>query len=392
MFFAEIILWLSIFCIFYTYLFYPLILKIAAGNKQLHYELTPYSKLPAVSIVMAAYNEEKVIEQKIRSVFNSNYPNELIEFYVGSDCSNDKTNEILLMLAQEYPQLKVTLFTERQGKIQILNQFFSCVKNEIIVITDANIMFDRNTLIELISLFADEKIGLVDTQIIHTNLQKNGISYQEHTYLSYETSKKYRESVLFGIIAGTFGGCYAVRRALLENVPKNFLVDDFFICVNVILKNFKTVININARVFEDISNDAKIEFKRKIRIATGGFQNTFFFLGKLINIFSTVGFVMLSHKVVRWFGPFFFLFIFFSLAYLSFYSQIYLSLFIFAVFCILICCIDIFLQKFNIHLFFIRYLTHFFISNFALFIGFFRYLRGVKSSVWSPTQRHQKAR
>ena len=391
MIFAEIVLWLSIFCIFYTYLFYPLILKIAARNKQLQYELIPYSKLPTVSIVMAAYNEEKVIEQKIRSVFNGNYPNELIEFYVGSDCSNDRTNEILLMLEKEYPQLKVTLFAERQGKIKIMNTFFNCVKNKITVITDANIIFDKNTLLELISPFADEKVGLVDTQIIHTNLQKDGISHQEHTYLSYETNKKYMESVLFGIIAGTFGGCYAVRKELLEKVPENFLVDDFFICINVILRNFKAIINVNAQVFEDISNDAKIEFKRKIRIATGGFQNTFFFFGKFINIFTTVGFVIFSHKIVRWFGPFFLLFIIFSLVCLSFYNKIYLILFLFTVCCILVCFVDIILRRFNIHLFFIRYLTHFFISNFALLIGFFRYLRGVKTSIWSPTQRHQKA-
>jgi len=390
MFFAEVIFCLSLFCIFYPYLFYPLILKIFSKNKQFQYKLISRQNLPTISILMAAYNEEKVIEQKIRSVFNCDYPSELIEFYVGSDCSTDQTNEILLKLEKEFSQLKITLFTERQGKVKIINNFFSCIKNEIAIITDANIMFDKNTLIELVSPFSDEKIGLVDTQIIHTNLQKDGISHQEHTYLNFETNKKYMESILFGIIAGTFGGCYAVRKNLLEKVPENFLVDDFFICINVILKNFKAIININARVFEDISNDSKIEFRRKIRIATGSFQNLFFFFRKFINIFSPVGFVIFSHKVMRWFGPFFILFIIFSLLYLSFYGQTYLFLFICVMFGILLCCADIFLRKFNIHLFLVRYLTHFFISNIALLIGFFRYLRGVKSSVWSPTQRHQK--
>ena len=390
MFFAEIIFFLSLFCIFYPYFFYPLFLKIASKNKQLNLNLTSLENLPTVSILMAAYNEEKVLEQKIRSVFNSDYPKELIEFYVGSDCSSDKTNEILLQLEKEFPQLKINLFTERQGKVKIINSFFDRMKNEIAIITDANIMFEKNTLLELISPFSDEKIGLVDTQIIHTNLQKDGISHQESTYLNFETNKKHQESILFGIIAGTFGGCYAVRKKLLEKVPENFLVDDFFICIKVILQNFKAIINVNARVFEDISNDAKVEFRRKIRIATGSFQNLFFFFGKFLNIFSTVGFVIFSHKVLRWFGPFFILFAVFSLAFLSFYSQFYLLLFLFTVVVILLCCVDIFLRKFNIHLFLIRYLTHFLISNFAILLGFFRYLRGVESSVWLPTQRNQK--
>lgn len=164
---------------------------------------------------MASHNEEKVIEQKIRSVFNSNYPVELIEFYVGSDNSSDKTNEILTKLASEYPQLKISLFNERQGKISILNKFIPNVSNEIVISTDSNNIFFPDTIHELVSaLYSDEKVGLVDILMLHNNLNTDGMSYQESTYISSEALTKYREGILFGVTAGPFGGCYAFRKKL----------------------------------------------------------------------------------------------------------------------------------------------------------------------------------
>jgi cellulose synthase/poly-beta-1,6-N-acetylglucosamine synthase-like glycosyltransferase len=196
-------------------LFYPLLIRFAARKKQLNYQLIPTAALPAVSIVMAAHNEEKVLEQKIRSVFNGNYPQELIEFYIGSDNSSDSTNEILITLSKEFPQLKITLFTERQGKINIFNKLVPQASNEIIISTDANNMFFENTIHELVSaLCSDENVGLVDTLILHNNLKNDGMSLQEHTYISTEANKKHYESILFGIAAGPFGGCYIFRKKL----------------------------------------------------------------------------------------------------------------------------------------------------------------------------------
>jgi cellulose synthase/poly-beta-1,6-N-acetylglucosamine synthase-like glycosyltransferase len=388
----EILLWVGLFSIFYTYLFYPKLLQFLARNKKLRYDLLPLSNLPKVTIVMAAYNEEKVIEEKVCSVFNGNYPNELIEFWVGSDCSNDRTNEILTKLSNEYPQLKVHLFTERQGKINIINHFMKEVKNDIIISTDANNIFMEDTILELVSvLLSDDNIGMVETQPINHNLNNEGSSYQENTYIKGEARTKYYESLLLRVIGGPFGGCYIHRRKLWKDVPSTFVNDDFTVCINILNQGYKTIININAKIYEDVSNNPKLDFRRKIRLATGDFQNLFYF-PQLLNPFSKIGFVMISHRVLRWFGPFILLFVLTVTILLTTDSTFYKIFLRIEIFSVIICSIEFLLRKININLFLLKHLTHFYLAQISMLIGFFKYLRGVKTSVWSPTQRFQKAK
>jgi len=192
-----------------------LLLKFIAKNKTLSYPIISAVNLPPISVVMAAHNEEKVIDTKIRSVFDSNYPPELIEFLVGSDNSSDKTNEILLELQKEFPRLNVTFFTERHGKINIINQLVPQAQHELVISTDANNFFHHNTILELVSaLCSDDKIGLVDSYISHSDLKENGMSLQENTYISIEAQTKHNEGVFFKVTAGPFGGCYIFRKKL----------------------------------------------------------------------------------------------------------------------------------------------------------------------------------
>jgi len=378
----ELLLWIGLFLLFYSYLFYPLILKIASKNKTLTYPTIPSEELPPISIVMAAHNEEKVIETKIRSVLDSNYPKHLIEFIIGSDNSSDRTNEILLTLKEEHPQLNITIFTERQGKINIFNQLVPTAKNDIIISTDANNIFQKDTMVELVSsLCSDDKIGLVDSLILHTDLKADGMSLQENTYISSEANIKYNEGLLFDVTAGPFGGCYIFRKDLWTNIPSNYLVDDLFVHTWIVKKGYKTFFNKNAITNEDVSNNPILEFKRKIRIATGSFQNLFTFFSDYINPFSNFGFVMLSHKVVRWSGPFLLLFVLVATIFLVTTNLIYSILLVIELCSIFLCIIDIIQRKFNIHLYLIRHLTHFYLSNIAILLGFVRFIRGVKSSI-----------
>jgi hypothetical protein len=159
--------------------------------------------------------------------------------------------------------------------------------------------------------------------------------------------------------------------------------------MKIVEQGYKSVVNLNAKVLEDVSNNSKVEFRRKIRISTGNFQNFFLFIKILLKPFNSKGFVLFSHKVLRWFGAFFLIFAFISSIILSIHNIFYFSLSILAFACILLPLVDIIFKKFDIHLFFARHLTYFFLSNIAAIIGFFKYLKGVKSSIWSPTQRYQ---
>ena len=386
----EILLWLGLFSIFYTYLFYPKLLQLLARNKKLKYELIPISELPKITIVMAAYNEEKVIEEKVRSVFNGNYPNELIDFWVGSDCSNDRTNEILTQLATEYPTLKIHLFTERQGKINIINRFLKEVSNDIIISTDANNIFTQNTILELVSvLLSDDKVGIVDTNITRFNSNKsaNNIGVQESFYLNNETNTKFAESMLFCTTVAPSGGCFAIRKKLWKSIPENFLVDDFLVSIYVLKQGYKIINNPNSKTFENINANPKVEYRRKIRVGTGNFQVFFHLPLTLINPFTKYGFIVFSHKVLRWFAPFILIFLLIATILLTSNSIIYQILLGIELLSIFLCILDLYLRKFNAKISLIRFISHFYTSNICLLIGFFRYIRGVKTSIWSPTQR-----
>lgn len=388
----NIIFWLCILAVLHTYIFFPVILSFI-------YRITKHQKTilnkkcdsVPISILIAAYNEEKVIADKIESIFQSDYPKDLIEVWVGSDNSNDATNEILKNLEQKYPQLHPIFFSERIGKIRIINQLVKKANANILIITDANVMFDKNTINELCASMTDEKIGLVDTRMIHTGLQNDGISKQENIYISNEVKIKFYEGEIWGCMMGPFGGCYAVRKALFKPIPDNFLVDDFFINMQVLQQGYKAINNPKAIVIEDVSNDLKHEFKRKIRIATGDFQNLHYFLPFTYKkFFTSIGFCFISHKIIRWFTPHLIILVFIVLSILVLLgNQLYLYLLLAGITLIMFVFLERILSKININVMILRLITHFFYMNLALLIGFFRFMKGVKSSIWTPTPRLQ---
>jgi cellulose synthase/poly-beta-1,6-N-acetylglucosamine synthase-like glycosyltransferase len=389
---AIVIFWICVWAIAHSYVLYPFLLQLIVsirGKKQFN-SLSIDNELPNLSILLAAYNEELVIGQKIRSIFETEYPFEKIEVWVGSDNSSDKTNEIILALQNEFPRLNFVNFTERQGKIGIINQLVEKAKGELLIITDANVMLDRNTLFELVKYFGDERVGLVDSRMNNFGLKKDGISVQEKSYISREVYIKHLESQSYGTMIGPFGGCYAVRKTLFEKVPSNFLVDDFFVCMNVLAKGKLTINNLQAHVFEDVSNNLSIEFKRKIRIAAGDFQNLSYFKNLLWPPYKPVAFCFFSHKVIRWFGPFFLIGALLSNYFLIKASNFYLVLFLLQLTLLILPFIDTLLKKIKLHIVFLRFITHFYSMNLSLLMGFIKSLKGIKSNVWKPTRRLQE--
>lgn len=393
----QIIYWISVLGITHTYILFPLMLKIMAKGKSLNYEAynDTDKNLPTISILLSIYNEEAVIKEKIESVFNTTYPIDKIEFLIGSDRSSDKSNSMILGLKSKYPGIRFFPFNIRQGKQNVINCLSKEATGSIFILTDANVFFDRNTLFQIIKYFKDNDIGLVDTRMFHRGITDDGISFQESRYISREVSIKQHESILWGTMMGPFGGCYAVRRSLYKPVPNNFLVDDFYINMQVLEQGFYAVNNIQAKVYEDVSNNLWDEFRRKIRIATGNFQNLKTFWHLLINksrytkkTLKGLAYTFFSHKLLRWITPF--------LIIIALIVNIFLlnKILYFVLICglgstFIIPFIDNILKKFSVHFSLFRFITHFYSMNIALVIGFFRFLKGVKSGVWKPTKRNQ---
>ncbi len=388
----ELIYWLSIFFVFYSYVIFPLVLNFYALNKSQnsHIHEPNSADLPEVSILLAVYNEELVIEQKLQSTFNTNYPLSKITFFIGSDSSTDGTDSIVQKYIQKYPQLHLKVFPKRTGKAGIVNQLEQRASSEILILTDANVLFDNDTIYQLVKHYKNDKIALVGGNIINQQLHKTGISIQEKTYLSRENKIKFQEGVVWGTMIGAFGGCYSIRKKYFSPVPPKFFMDDFYITLAVLEQGKKAINELNAKCYEDVSNKISEEFRRKVRISIGNFQNLFRYKGLLVSSHPGLSFCFWSHKVLRWLGPFFILAILVANFFLFEQSNFYFLTLMAQLALFAIPMLDELLKKMNIHLALLRFISHFYLMNLALLVGFFRFVFGVESNVWKPTQRFQQ--
>ncbi len=343
---------------------------------------------PMVSVIMSVFNEEKVLEKKIRTVFLTNYPADKLELVIGSDGSTDKTDNIIENFIKEGYRIQFKKFGGRSGKSNIINALIPDVKGLLYILTDANILFDENTIPFLVRHFKNEKIGLVGANVINTGLLKEGISFQEETYIRRENKIKYQEGLIWGTMMGAFGACYAIRSSLFKVIPQNFLMEDFYITLGVINTGKLSISDPEAKVYEDVSNLVEEEFKRKIRISAGNFQNLGVFYKLLLNPFTGAGFSFLSHKVLRWKGPFFLILALVSSAFLSEQNLFYRILFFLQLAGLITPFIDKLLSSVNIHNFALRLIAYFYTMNLALLLGFIKWIRGIKSNTWNPTQRN----
>ena len=371
---------LCILGILQTYLLYPAALILGGKSKR---ESPVLNTSLTIGVIIAAYNEENVIAQKIQSILDSDYPLEKVSIYIGSDASTDKTNELIASFQQNHPTIYLKVFQGRSGKAFIINQLAKECPDDIFILTDANVFFTQNTISNLVRHFSEPVTKQVCANIIKTSDKNIQIQGLEKKYLLLENTIKLKESNTWGFVIGAEGGCYAIRRESYTPVPKNFFMDDFYITMSVIKNKGQVLFDDEAIVFEDLPVESSEEFKRKIRISTGNYQNLFAFKSLLWPLWSPISFAFISHKILRWLTPFFLILIFIVSLLLVFYHDCFIyfsaaqaTLFLTPLF------IPV-LKKVKPILF----IAHFYNMNLALLIGYFSYLKGVKSSVWQPTPR-----
>lgn len=374
----------SAYAIVHSYVVYPLWLLVFTSDKKNNKgQFTIKDNLPEVAILMAAYNEEKVIGEKIESVFNTTYPAEKITFYIGSDASTDKTDTIIEEQVKKYPQIKLVRFGGRTGKSGIINQLASQANQPVFILTDANVIFQPETIFNLVRHFKNPDTAQVAANIIKVSVTDKGIASQEKSYIALENKIKYLESVRWNVIMGAEGGCYAIRKENFSPVPKNFYMDDFYVTLNVIEQKKQIVFEKEAVCYEDVPTQAQEEFKRKVRISIGNFQNLNRYK-KLLWQFNGIAFAFWSHKVLRWLTPFLLMICFCTSFALMFHSNCFMILFVLQLLGFFTPVIDWVL---NINFALLRFVSHFYLMNLALLKGFIIYVKGVESNVWQPTKR-----
>ncbi len=386
----EILFWTSFVCLLHTYFLYPLTTLLRARKKQDNALIYSREDLPELAVIMAVHNEEKIIEEKIKSFLDSDYPSSKINFYIGSDASDDQTDKLIEPYAQNDSRIHFKRFEKRVGKIEIINRLAQDCSQEILLFTDAGAIFAPDAISRLVRHFKNPEIGIAGGRLINTNKQKKEVARQEHLFMESEWKLKRAESRLGGIMIGAYGAFFAVRRKAFAPVPPKFISDDFFITLNALQKGFQAVGISDARAFENISGKWNKEIKRKRRIAAGNFQNLAYFRSIFVSKNQKLAYAFFSHKVLRWLGPFFLILIFATQWGLWEYREIYTISLIISHITIIISLIDYLLTLQKIELSRLHFITHFYTANLALLAGFADYLKGIQTNIWEPTQREKK--
>ena len=295
-----IIFCLLIFIVFYTYLGYGILLWIVVKIKESFTssnKLRVNKDLPEVTLLIAAYNEEDIVDDKMSNTELLDYPKEKLHIVWVTDGSTDSTMNKL----KAYDGVKVLHEPERKGKTSAINRSMTYINTSIVVLTDANAMLNPESIKEIVSLFVDDKVGCVAGEKRENIGSKDTASSSgEGIYWRYESALKNLDDRLYSVV-GAAGELYAIRRELFEQIPDDTLLDDFVVSLKIAMKGYKIAYCPQAYATEYGSESMQDEEKRKVRIAAGGLQATWR-LRSLLNIFryGILSFQYISHRVLRW--------------------------------------------------------------------------------------------
>lgn len=297
----KCIFWVSLFIVFYTYVGYGIILFIAVKVKELFYkpinnvEISP--NLLEVTLLIAAYNEEEVIKEKMANTLQLEYPADKLKTVWVTDGSTDSTNSLL----GKYSHVKVLFKEERKGKTAAINRAITFIDSPIIIFTDANTLLNSSAIIEIVKAFSNPKVGCVagEKRILAQTKDKASVG-GEGLYWKYESFLKSLDSRLYTTV-GAAGELFAIRRELFQEMEPDTLLDDFVMSMKIAAKGYKIEYCKDAYAQEDGSFNMCEEQKRKVRIAAGGIQSVWRLRG-LLNIFKypVLSFQYISHRVLRW--------------------------------------------------------------------------------------------
>ena len=265
MFWLQFLFWLSVAILFYCFIGYTLLLWILVQVKKifLPQQTNNSTELPALSFIVAAYNEKDFIEQKILNTISLNYPIDKIQFIFITDGSDDGTEAIV----KQYLPIKLLHERERKGKSAALNRAMQMVNTPVTVFSDANTLLSAEALINLVKHYADEKVGGVsgEKKII---VNKNNTAMGEGLYWKYESHLKELESG-FHTLVGSAGELFSVRTKLFQRIPEDIILDDFYTALKINEQGYTIMYERQAIASETASATLHDELKRKVRIAAG---------------------------------------------------------------------------------------------------------------------------
>jgi len=380
-----VLFWLSIGGIIYVYFGYPLLLLLVSKIKRR--SINQREIFPTVTVLIAAYNEEKVIRERIRNCLSCDYPMEKLEVVVGSDGSDDKTNEIVRQFSEQ--NVKLDYSPERKGKLGVFNRAIPKARGEIVIFSDANSEFDQGAIRKLVRNFSNGDVGCVSgTKCIKVQDELTA-GQGESLYWKYESFIKRKESNIHSAM-GADGSIYAIRKKLYSFPEEDIgYSDDFIISMQTISQGYRLIYDPEAIVYEDASDSLRAEFKRKIRTLSGGIHG-YVKLKHLLNPFrSPIWWQLTSHRILRFLVPYFMTTALISNIVLYLYSNSKLYAFTLSTQCLfyLLAITGAFLGNRGIKVKIFYFPFYFSLVNFTPVSALLRFLRGKTETKWGKIGR-----
>jgi cellulose synthase/poly-beta-1,6-N-acetylglucosamine synthase-like glycosyltransferase len=292
--------WIAIGLVVLTYCAYPVFVWLVSRVAKARTAAAVPDEWPMVTMIIAAHNEERFIESKLHNCRSLEYPAEKLEIIVASDGSTDNTNEIVDRLQGH--GIRLIAYPGRRGKSAALNATVPQANTELIVFSDANTFYDPKALKAMLPHFSDPTVGVVCGKLVLTD-PISGTNV-DSLYWRYETFLKLCESKL-GALLGANGAIYAIRRSLFVPIPDNTIIDDFVIPLMIKIRHRSEIVyEADAVAFEETPSNLRAEFRRRVRIGTGGYQCLSLLWPILNPRYGWTAFCFLFHKILRWSVPF----------------------------------------------------------------------------------------
>lgn len=302
----EAFIIILLFVMFYSYFGYPLTLYFFSFFSR-HTVAKDDSHLPEVSLLIAAYNEEDTIADKIKNSLELDYPKDKMEIVVVSDGSTDRTDEIVKSF--ESSGIRLFRVEGRVGKTEARNQAVLAMRREIIVFSDATAVYEKDAIKKLVRNFADPSVGMVSGNLTYFEKGQSSMGLATKLYWNYEKSIKKAQSRLY-TLTGAVGCINAFRRKLYHVLPPN-IIEDFTEPLMIVAQDYRIVYEQEAISYERTTQKPSQEFKMRVRVIRGGMKGFLYAFRRLsFKKHSFVLFQLFGHKVLRWLMPVFLILLF----------------------------------------------------------------------------------
>jgi poly-beta-1,6-N-acetyl-D-glucosamine synthase len=389
----KILFWIFFFLVFYTFLGYGILIWLLNKIKKSFFKesFSPDGHCfePLVALIIAAFNEEDYIGDKIKNTLALDYPAEKLAIYFVTDGSTDNTPDII----RKNPRLILLHQVPRRGKAAAMNRAMSFIKEPFVIFCDANTELNTACVKEMVKFYADPKVGAVaGEKKIYQPLQTKAASAGEGLYWKYESFLKKQDSDFYTVV-GAAGELFSLRTELYQPVEEGVLIEDFVLSLRIAKKGYMVKYAPGAYAMESGSASIKDEQKRKIRISAGGFQ-AMYMLRELLNVFKygVLSFQYISHRVLRWsVTPLCLLLLFPLNIVLSVYRMgiVYDILLVMQLLFYFSGLLGWFFANRNIKVKALYIPYYFLFMNISVFWGFKRFLKGQQSVLWEKAAREK---